>query len=179
MNHQKQHTAGQNNGPRFDEDDEDLMFRIMHGSCQGFSGCNSCALEQQLDLFAVRVECRNHGFYFYIVLAFLYMYLHFYFAQHCRQPMSFLSLFGTSDQPMTSLPPGAYSMPNHCEYCSQRPCAPNCRRPTFYFQKKRPPFDNNNENWEENGHPKVPQQRPSSPASSLFSGLFGRSPTER
>lgn len=42
------------------------------------------------------------------------------------------------------LPAGAYMMPTECEYCGKNDtklcCAETCQRPSFYLQKKRPPF---------------------------------------
>ncbi len=42
------------------------------------------------------------------------------------------------------LPAGAYMMPTECEYCGESDtklcCAETCQRPSYYLQKKRPPF---------------------------------------
>lgn len=100
-------------------------------------------------------------FLFYIFDIYLYV-LHMH-TQHCRQPMSFLSLFhhphneghvaaaasasaadGTAAVNVASLPAGVYVVPTFCEYCGAnhvQQCDPDqCPRPALYFQKKRPPF---------------------------------------
>ena len=48
------------------------------------------------------------------------------------------------------LPAGAYMMPTECEYCGKSDtklcCSQTCRRPTYYLQKKRPPFGKRDSN---------------------------------
>eukprot|EP00594_Rhizosolenia_setigera_P004494 CAMPEP_0178947358 /NCGR_PEP_ID=MMETSP0789-20121207/4808_1 /TAXON_ID=3005 /ORGANISM="Rhizosolenia setigera, Strain CCMP 1694" /LENGTH=314 /DNA_ID=CAMNT_0020627475 /DNA_START=16 /DNA_END=960 /DNA_ORIENTATION=- len=49
---------------------------------------------------------------------------------------------------------------NECEYCkSVVKCRRDCQRPSLFLQKKRPPFANDDEFWDEYDYPVIPPQR--------------------
>jgi hypothetical protein len=111
-------------------DDDDfirLIYDTVDGPCQGVLPVCQMSMEQQLDLFT-----------------------------HCRQPLSFLSLFrehnpnrcdGSGYEDDLPMGMGMYVVPTFCEYCQAEntsECKGNCQRPKLYLQKKRPPFSKPN-----------------------------------
>jgi hypothetical protein len=98
-------------------------------------------------------------------------------AQHCRQPLSFFSFFhefhtDEGVEVVQLLPAGAYLLPKECEYCgsidTKLCCLETCRRPTYYLQKKRPPFGKaNSSKWDPiSDHAVIPMPHPPPPPES-------------
>mmetsp|Transcript_24902 Transcript_24902/g.37844 ORF Transcript_24902/g.37844 Transcript_24902/m.37844 type:complete len:201 (+) Transcript_24902:154-756(+) len=121
----------------------------------------------------------------------------------CRQlqPLSFLPFVKHDetredvDSWVDPLPvAGAYTIPTECEYCGAKhvsECDPElCQRPRLFFQKKRPPFCQNDKKWDpvtdfaipepekkkdEDLPSSLPQNEEGTPMG-WVNGIFGRTP---